>query len=277
MNIPKYIDEFRNEVTRKGFRKNTIENYCSCLGLFLKHFDSTITEPKKINDQQIKQYLGSFKSRNTQRAQHSAIKCFFKYTLHQPNKFKYIEYAKQENRLPIVFSVDEMQRLINAVENTKHKAIICLMYSVGLRVGEIINLKIENIDSSRMIINIRDAKGGFDRQVPLDDSLLNLLRKYFKEYKPKEYLFNGQFDIKYSERSVQQFLQKYTKLAGINKHVHPHLIRHNCATHMVEEGTDINLIQKILGHKNVKTTNIYLHVSDNHIRKIKTPLRNIKI
>jgi site-specific recombinase XerD len=151
------------------------------------------------------------------------------------------------------------------------------MYAAGLRVSEVINLKISNIDSSRMIINIRDAKGGFDRQVPLDPSLLELFRKYFMEYHPKEFLFNGQDSPQYSERSIQQFLQKYAKAAGITKHIHPHLLRHNCATHMVEDGTDINLIQKILGHKNVKTTNIYLHISDNHIRKIRTPLVGIKL
>lgn len=277
MNIPKYIEDFRNEITRKGFRHNTVENYVGCLGLFLKHFDGKETEPKKINEDQIKGYLRSFNSRNSQRAHHSAIKCFFHYVLHQPNKFRYIEYAKKDTRLPIVFSVEEMQRLISACDNLKHKTIICLMYSAGLRISEVINLKIENIDSGRMIINIRNAKGGFDRQVGLDPALLNLLRKYYKEYKPKEYLFNGQTEPQYSERSIQQFLQKYAQAAGIKKHIHPHLLRHNCATHMVEAGTDINLIQKILGHKNVKTTNIYLHISDNHLSKIRSPLAAIDL
>lgn len=277
MNIPKYLDEFRNEITRKGFRKNTIDNYTSCLSFFLKKFNGVVSEPKKINETQIKEFLSQFKSRNTQRAHHSAIKCFFHFVLHQPNKFKYIEYARQDSKLPVVFSVNEMQSLITACTNIKHKAIICLMYSVGLRVSEVLNLKIKDIDSDRMLIYIKDAKGGFDRQVGLDPSLLQLLRNYYKEYKPVDFLFNGQNEPQYSERSIQQFLKKYSLAAGIKKHIHPHLLRHNCATHMVESGTDINLIQKILGHKNVKTTNIYLHISDNYLRKIASPLSKISL
>lgn len=277
MNIPKYIDLFRNEASRKGYRQNTIESYIDCLQIFLSKFDQVETEPKKINEDQIRAYLATFKSSNTQRAHHSAIKCFFHYVLHQPHKFRYIEYARKEQKMPIVLSIDEMQALINACDNLKHKTIICLMYSVGLRVSEVINLKIENIDSSRMIIYILNAKGGTDRQVGLDPDMLNLLREYYKAYKPKEYLFNGQFSPMYSERSIQQFLKKYALAAGIKKHIHPHLLRHNCATHMVESGTDINLIQRILGHKNVKTTNIYLHMSDSLISKIRSPLASIKI
>lgn len=143
--------------------------------------------------------------------------------------------------------------------------------------SEIINLRIKDVDSSRMIINIMDAKGGKDRQVGLNEPLLNQLRDYYKEYKPKEYLFEGQFEPQYSERSIQQFLKKYAMDAGINKHIHPHLLRHTCGTHMVEDGTDINLIQKLFGHASVKTTNIYLHISHNHISKIKSPLTNIKL
>lgn len=277
MNIPKYITDFRNEVTRKGYRPNTVENYCSCLEIFLKRFEAIETEPKKINEDQIRQYLGTFKSRNTQRAHHSAIKCFYHYVLHQPNKFRYIEYAKKDSKLPVVFSVDEMQALISACSNLKHKAIVCLMYSAGLRISEVLKMKIQDIDSSRMIIFIRDAKGGFDRQVGLDPSLLQLIEQYLKEFKPKEYLFNGQNSEQYSDRSIQQFLKFYAKKAGIKKHVHPHLLRHNCATHMVENGTDINLIQRVLGHKSVKTTNIYLHTSDALLRKIPSPLAAIKI
>ena len=123
MNIPKYIDLFRNEITRKGFRQATIKNYCSCIEVFLKYFDSKESEPVKINEQQIKNYLATFKTQNTQRANHSAIKCFFLYTLKQPNKFKYIEYCKRDRKLPIVLSVEEIQKLFNACTNIKHKAL----------------------------------------------------------------------------------------------------------------------------------------------------------
>ena len=149
------------------------------------------------------------------------------------------------------------------------------MYSTGLRVSEVINLKINDIDSQRMIINIRDAKGGKDRIVTLDKTLLELLRLYYKKYIPKEYLFNGQFELKYSARSIQQFLQKYADMAQINKKVNPHLIRHCYATHLHEKGIDLTIIQKLLGHQSIKTTQIYAHTSHNYISNIITPLQAI--
>jgi len=222
----------------------------------------------------------TFTGHNTQRCHHSAIKCFYKYVCHQPNKFKYIEYSKRCNKLPIVLSIEEVQRIIFTASNLKHKTILCLMYSTGIRVGEVISLKISDIDSSRMIINIRDAKGGTDRQVPLDPTLLELLRVYFKQYRPKEYLFNGEdknrnFASKYSESSIRQFLQKYADEAQIKKRVHPHLIRHCHATHLLESGIDLSIIQRILGHKNLSTTQIYTHVSHNLISSVRTPLQFI--
>jgi site-specific recombinase XerD len=278
MNIPKYIKAFRNEITRKGYRPQSIKNYCSCIEVFLKAFDNIETEPIKINEQQIKTYLSKFKEHNTQRANHSAIKCFYHYCLNQPNKFKYIEYCKRSRKLPIVLSQDEIQRLFTACINTKHKAIISLLYSAGLRVSEVINLKITSVDSGRMVINILDAKGGKDRQVMLDKNVLELLRKYFTEYKPKEYLFNGQFSNQYSSRSINEFLKTYATKANIdNKRIYAHLMRHTSFTHMVENGTDINLIQRLAGHSSVKTTNLYLHTSHTLINKIVSPISNIKI
>src|SRR5574343_1356127 len=170
MNIPKYTSEFRNELIRKGYRDNSIKNYVSCVDSFLNHFNSIVTEPIKINESQIKDYLRHFKEHNTQRAIHSSIKTFYKYVCRQPEKFRYIEYCKRSRKLPIVLSIDEIQRLFNSCQNIKHRAIIALMYSTGLRVGEVINLKIENIDSSRMVINIINAKGGKDRQVMLNQN-----------------------------------------------------------------------------------------------------------
>lgn len=277
MEILKYIQEFENELHRKFYRKNSIKTYVDCVSIFLKYFDGEKKEPKAINESDIKKYLCKFKEQNTQRSHHSAIKCFYKYVLKQRNKFKYIEYAKRNRKLPIVHSVDEMQKIISACTNIKHKCIIGLLYGCGLRVGEVINLKISNIDSSRMVINIIDAKGGKDRQVMLPQNLLELLREYFLEYKPKDYLFNGQFEIKYSERSISQFLKKYSTLAGINKRIYPHLLRHNSFTHLVEGGCDIGIIQKLAGHQNIKTTNLYLHTSHNFISKINSPINNIKL
>lgn len=277
MNIPKYLQLFRNEITRKGYRQNSIDNYVSCVEVFLKKFESIEAEPIRINEQQIKDYLATYKSNNTQRANHSAIKCFFKYALKQPNKFKYIEYCKRERKLPIVLSKDEVQQLFNECKNLKHKSILALLYSAGLRISEVINLKITNIDSKRMVINILNAKGGKDRQVMLTQNVLTLLRQYFKIYHPEQYLFNGQSSPQYSERSINEFLKQYAKKAGIKKHVHAHLLRHCSFTHMVEAGTDINLIQRIAGHTSVKTTSIYTHISHNIISKIQSPINSIAL
>lgn len=273
MNIGNYVQLYSEELERKGYRNESIKNYVSCVTKFLYYFNDKATKPSEINEQDIKNFLRQFKEHNTQRGYHSAIKCFYKYVCRQPNKFKYIEYCKRSRRLPIVLAPEEMQRIIFACTNLKHKTIICLMYSTGIRVSEAINLKIADIDPSRMVINIIDAKGGKDRQVTLDPLLLNLIKDYYNQYAPQNYLFEGQFKDQYSTRSIAEFLQKYATSAGINKRVYPHLLRHTSATHLVEMGTDFSIIQRILGHENIKTTYLYGHISNSIISKIKTPLQ----
>lgn len=164
------------------------------------------------------------------------------------------------------------------VRTKKHKAILGVLYACGLRVSELINLKLKHIDRSRMIINIIQAKGGKDRQTMLPESLLSLLEDYYREYLPVEYLFNGQNKEQYSARSVGEVVKQLAQKADIkNKKVYTHLMRHNCFTHMVENGVDIALIQRIAGHSSSKVTNIYLHISHNHISKINSPLNNIRL
>jgi site-specific recombinase XerD len=261
MDSAKYINEYCEEMQRKNFRPNTIKNYAFCVRAFLYRFQEKDT-PKHINEQDIKDYLRSFDDHNTQRAVHSAIKCFYKYVIRQPNKFRYIEYARRKKRLPIVHSVEEIQRLFDVIENKKHKAILAVMYACGLRVSEVINLRIADIDSSRKIINIIDAKGGKDRQVCLPDSLLFTLRDYYRAYRPKEYLFNGQFGPQYTASSINQFLKHYSEKAGLKKRIYNHLIRHDALTHLLEQGMDLRLIQSLLGHSNSNTTARYAHITD---------------
>lgn len=167
--------------------------------------------------------------------------------------------------------------MFNACENLKHKVILALLYSTGLRVSELINLKWEHIDRSRMVINILAAKGKKDRQVMLPQAIIPLLEKYYKQYRPKEYVLNGQFELQYSERSVGQVVKGLAAKAGISKKVWTHLIRHCSFTHMVEAGTDINLIQRVAGHSSPKTTAIYLHTSHNLISKIQSPIMGMAI
>jgi site-specific recombinase XerD len=275
MNISEHVGNFIQEMQRRNYSKNTIENYVSCLNIFFGK--STKDHPKNINETDIKNFLFQFKEVNTQRNYHSAIKKFYDVCLGQKEKFKYIPYAKKNEKLPIVLSVEEIQKMFSVCENLKHKVILSLLYSCGLRVSELINLKWQSIDRSRMIINIIAAKGNKDRQVMLTPKIIPLLEAYWKEYKSKEYVLNGQFEIKYSDRSVGEVVKQLASKAGINKRVYTHLMRHCSFTHMVESGCDINLIQRIAGHSNVKTTNIYLHTSHNLISKIQSPLSCISL
>lgn len=277
MNISEHTDNFIQEMKRRNYSQNTIENYTSCIKIFFEK--STKDHPKNINEQDIKNFLVQFKEANTQRNYHSAIKKFYNVCLGQKNKFKYIPYAKKNQKLPVVLSVQEIQRMFDVCENKKHKVILALLYSCGLRVSELINLKWIYIDRSRMVINIIQAKGNKDRQVGLNDKLINLLSEYWKQYKSKEYVLNGwKNELQYSERSVGEVIKQLATKAGIdNKRVYTHLIRHCHATHLVEAGTDINLIQKLLGHSNVKTTMIYTHISHNHISKIQSLLSAINL
>lgn len=277
MNFPKYEIVFINEMTRRNYSKETIKNYVSCLRMFFD-FYKTKEHPIHINETDIKVYLGNFSVANTQRSQHGAIKKFYDICMGQKEKFKYIPYCRKEQKLPIVLSVEEIQKMFSVCENTKHKLILALLYSCGLRVSELINLKWEHIDRSRMIINIIQAKGKKDRQVMLTQSLIPLLEKYWKEYKSRVYVLNGWKDeLQYTDRSVGQVVKQLATKAGLNKRVYTHLLRHCAFTHMVENGTDLGLIQKLAGHNNIKTTQIYTHISHNLISKIQSPLAQINL
>lgn len=275
MNIGKYVELYSEDLRLKNYSENTISNYTNQVKLFLEYFNNVATKPSEISEKQIKQWLLLSNSINGRKHRISAVKLFYKLTGKQPLKFKHIEYPRSEQKLPIVLSQEEVQKMFDVCENLKHKVILALLYSCGLRVSELINLTWNNIDRSRMIINVIGGKGNKDRQVMLDASLIPLLEKYFFEYKTKTYVLGGQFSDQYSATSVNQVMKQLAEKAKINKRVYTHLMRHNCFTHLVEAGIDINLIQKLAGHSNVKTTLLYTHISHNLISKIQSPLQNI--
>lgn len=276
MNISEHLNHFIQEMKRRNYSKNTIDNYASCVKVFFEQ--SSKDHPKNINEQDIKDFLSKPAMINTQRNYHSAIKKFYDICLGQKEKFKYIPYARKDHKLPIILSQEEIQKMFSVCENVKHKVILALLYSAGLRVSELVNLKWAHIDRSRMIINIIQAKGKKDRQVMLSPELIPLLEKYWHAYKSKVYVLNGWKDEpQYSERSVGQVVKQLAAKAGLNKRVWTHLLRHCTFTHMVENGTDINLIQRLAGHTSVKTTAIYTHISHNLISKIKSPISNIQL
>lgn len=267
MNIPRYVEMYRNDLRLKNYSDNTIKNYSCQVEVFLKHFDTQFTEPSKINEQSIKNWLLQFKTRNAMCHAISALKLFYTKTIKQPLKFKYIEYPRSEKKLPQIIEKDYLLEQIAKIQNKKHKAIISLAYSTGMRVSEVCNLLISDIDSKRMIITIRQSKGRKDRIVALSEKILEILREYFKEYKPKEYLFNGQFELKYSHRSCNQIVKQY-----LGKEYHFRQLRHSNATALLEAGTDIRIIQKHLGHASSKTTEIYTHVSTATLQSMPLPI-----
>lgn len=276
MDFRKWYDKYSTDCRLKYPSERTHESYISSVGTFLKYFEKEI-EPKSINTDKIKNWLLTFPTINTRNHKLCAIKSFYEITVRMPLKLDKIPFSKKDKKLPIVLSVDEIQRMFDVCENKKHKVILALLYSCSLRVSELLNLKWIHIDRSRMIVNVIQGKGNKDRQVGLNNMLIELLEDYYREYKSKEYVLNGQKSLLYSERSVGEVVKQLAKKAGVdNKRVYTHLMRHTSATHMLENGTDINLIQKLLGHENVKSTLIYTHISHNHISKIPSPLQNIK-
>jgi site-specific recombinase XerD len=275
MDIRKWHDKYSIDVQLVYNSEATRNNYKSQVLCFLNHFKNEV-EPKSIDNEKIKLWLLQAQTINTRKHRMCAITSFYKITVGMPNKISKIPYPKSEKKLPIVLSQEEIQKMFDVCENLKHKVILSLLYSCGLRVSELINLKWCHIDRSRMIINIVCGKGKKDRQVMLDASLIPLLEKYFYQYKCKPYVLQGQFSEQYSSTSVNQVIKQLATKAGINKRVYTHLMRHNCFTHMAENGTDINLIQKLAGHSNVKTTLVYTHISHNLISKIQSPINGIK-
>lgn len=274
----KWIERYSTDCALKYSSERTRENYISNVKTFLNQFIS-FREPKEIPTQRIKDWLLTFEG-NTRKNKICAVKSFYQLTVGMPNKIDKIPYPKKSRKLPIVLSQAEVQKMFDVCDNIKHKVILSLLYSAGLRVSELLNLKWSHIDRSRMIINIIAAKGNKDRQVMLDSSLIPLLTNYWNGYKSKEYVLNGQFpdkELRYSDRSVLNVIKQLADKAGLDKRVYTHLMRHCSFTHMVEEGTDLALVQKLAGHNNIKTTMIYTHISHNMISKIKSPLRNITI
>lgn len=267
MNIGKYVELYSEDLRLKNYSENTISNYGSQVKLFLEYFNNSATKPSEISERQIKDWLMLANSINGRKHRISAVKLFYKLTGKQPLKFKHIEYPRAEKKLPQIIEKQYLLDCIEKIQNRKHKAIIALAYSTGMRVSEVCNLKIADIDSKRMIITIRQSKGRKDRIVALSEKILEILRAYFVEYKPTEYLFNGQFDIKYSHTSCNNIVKQY-----LGKEYHFHLLRHSNATALLEAGTDLRIIQKHLGHSSSKTTEIYTHVSTTSLHRMPLPI-----
>lgn len=264
------IEYFKRELMLRNYTASTVQTYTSCAKVFCYKigFNPTLD--------QIKDYLLTIKNYSYHKQMVGTIHRYFEFVLKKKLFLDDIPMPRREYSLPEILSVEEVQLIFNQCSNLKHLSVLSLLYGCGLRMQELLNLKISDIDGSRKIINIRMGKGLKDRQIPMGEQLHDLLQKYFVIYRPKEYLFNGQFGNQYTSSSVNQLLKYYANKAGIKKRIHAHKFRHCYATHLLESGTDMALIQKLLGHKNIKTTQIYSHISNALLSKIQSPINNIK-
>lgn len=205
----------------------------------------------------------------------NAIRFYYEKILGYDKQYYCIHRPRKEKKLPQVLSKNQIRDILNSCNNIKHRCIITLLYSAGLRRGEVLNLKITDIDSQRMVLIIRGAKGKKDRLSLLSNHALIMLREYYKQYRPEEYLFEGQNGSKYSAESIAKIFKRAVLKTNIKRHVTPHTLRHSFATHLLEQGTDLRYIQKLLGHNSSKTTEIYTHVSCNSLNKINNPFDDL--
>ncbi|MEG8946418.1 site-specific tyrosine recombinase/integron integrase [Rosettibacter firmus] len=268
------VDSYIKILHLKKYSPATEKTYLNHLNLFLdyvkntkvSHIDSKflldyfnyIKESKKFSYSSMKQALAS-------------IRFLFLDVLKKEIDFNFFIKIKKHRNLPNILTTEEVKNIINSIVNLKHRAIISTIYSCGLRISEVVNLKVEDINSSAMIIKIVNPVGKIDRTVMLSEKLLELLREYFKEYKPRVYLFEGQNGGKYSVRSIQQIFKNAVKKLKIKKKITVHTLRHSFASHLLDSGIDIRLIQELLGHKHLSTTQIYTHINPVSVKKIKSP------
>ncbi len=273
------IEKFRNWLLSKRYSDNTINTYSDALKTFLKFFNNKPIED--ISDEDIIKFntdyiLARDLSSSFQNQVVNAVKLFFR-TIHfkvlNPDS---VERPKRPKVLPNVLSKEEVKSLLTVLTNLKHKTMLSLIYSCGLRCGEILTLKPEHIDSKRNILIIKQGKGRKDRIAPLSEKTIQMLREYFQMFRPKVYLFEGEKEgMPYGIRSLQNVLKQSVNKAGIKKPVTLHWLRHSYATHLLENGTDLRYIQEILGHSSSKTTEIYTHVSTKNIRNITSPFDSL--
>lgn len=273
---PGLFEALRQELKLRNYSNKTLKAYRSQLRWFVKYFSPR--HPRDLSAEDIRRYLISLIQDEGLAAGSisqaiNAIRFLYVELYKLPLVLEGIPRPLRDEKLPTILSQEEVIRIFNAVQNMKHKTILMLIYSAGLRVGESVKLKVADIDSGRMLIHVRGGKGRKDRYTLLSAAVLEQLRIYYKEYRPREYLFEGGNGRKHiAERSVQNVFERAVKAAGIRKRVGVHSLRHSFATHLLEAGTDLRYIQELLGHSRSKTTEIYTHVSQKSLGKIANPL-----
>ncbi|MDD2476516.1 MAG: tyrosine-type recombinase/integrase [Dysgonamonadaceae bacterium] len=277
MDIEGLLVKFEQKLILQRYSPSSIRNYKSAVKSFLEVAEKKFSHPSELDEVSIEKYvlwkvqrhkIGS----SQQRMIVASIDKFYASIYNKKLNIKHLYPARKSYSLPNYLTINEVKSLTSSLENIKHRCIIKLLYGSGLRLSELLHLKVTDIDSESMVIHIKKSKGNKDRVVMLSKALLEELRIYFIKYKPVDFLFEGQSGGMYSPKSVQVIVKNAASKAGIKKKVTPHTLRHSFATHLLEAGTDIRFIQQLLGHSSIKTTEIYTHIADVTKSKIKSPL-----
>jgi integrase/recombinase XerD len=274
-----HVKQFRIWMEHKRYSASTVKTYADAISGFLA-FLQPRPAVEACNDDMV-HYVHEYIIANgysfaMQNQAVNAMKLFYREVLHAQIDVEKLERPRREQKLPNVLSKEEVKAILEALSNPKHKAMLSLIYACGLRRSELLNLKPADVDSKRGLLIIRQGKGRKDRVAPLPERIIEMLREYYKGYRPKVWLFEGQkAGEKYSAESLAKVLKNALSLAGNRKPVTLHWLRHSYATHLLESGTDLRYIQEILGHKSSKTTEIYTHVSSKQLQKIRSPFDDL--
>lgn len=271
------------ELQRRNYSQSTIESYLHAVEDFARHFGKS---PELLDQEHIRRYhLHLINDRklavNTIVGRIAALRFLFVKTLRRPYLREDLPSPKRPQRLPTVLSLEEVGRLIEAAGNLFHYALLMILYGTGLRRAEICRLRVDDVDSQRMVLHVRKGKGNRDRDIPLSPKLLETLRAYWRWRKPKTYLFpsrvSSHSDQPITNKTVYFAVQQAAKRAGLKKHISPHTLRHSWATHLLEGGADLRTIQMLLGHADLEQTTVYLHLSQRHLQTVANPIEGIAL
>ena len=266
------------ELQLKGLTPKTQKIYLREVSNYAKYFGKS---PEELGEKELKEYLLYLLNerklaKGTYRFYYQGLKFLYKHTLKREEVVEKIRCPRGKKKLPVVLDLAEVKTLLSVMENLKHRAILMITYSAGLRISETARLKVSDIDSKRMMVRVQQGKGGKDRYTILSKTALECLRQYWRQYRPKEWLFEGQKEGTHvCLSSIRQIFVEAKERAGITKPVSPHTLRHSFATHLIETGTSLHHVQLLLGHRSPTTTTVYLHVSRMNLAQVTSPLDSI--
>ncbi len=273
-----FRDRFERDLKIRGYSPSTVDQYVYCVRNLVKHY-------RRPPDQLTVEDINNFQLHLTEQRKVAwstfnlyvvAMRFFFLRTLKKDWDITAIPYQKTGRQLPEIMSGAELDALFRSVTNIKHRAILMTTYSAGLRVSEVVSLRVSDLDSQRMVIRVEQGKGKKDRYVPLSAALLPILRQYYRAARPGQWLFPGQNpELPLTRTSVEKLFKKSRDRAGISKNVTVHSLRHSFATHLLEKGVDIRTIQQLLGHRCLSSTQIYTHVAKNYVNQAGSPLDSL--